>query len=268
MIQIKLFLLDAEVAEVLENIESLQHLQTFITLKQEILKKKMSEIMRPSNISKDFTEQGRLLGFREIQRSMSDNIEELEKTFITEVAPYINKKVLTELNNAELENLTEEFKSFNSGNLLRLLDPSIPTRSSDGKPLPKIKEVSNKMLDVREELLKRIQTTDNKSDWNIKAKANAHKLIKEAFTIQNPRSQLDETSVMFDLAEENVLKIKPTPDDEPNGPHPDVNKCICKGTGIITHGDGHTTDCPYHKREVASKSKDCIKSRRIFNFFR
>jgi len=39
MIQIKLFLLDAEVAEVLENIESLQHLQTFISLKKEILKK-------------------------------------------------------------------------------------------------------------------------------------------------------------------------------------------------------------------------------------
>jgi len=39
MTEIKLFLLDAEVAEVLENIESLQHLQTFITLKQEILKK-------------------------------------------------------------------------------------------------------------------------------------------------------------------------------------------------------------------------------------
>jgi len=38
MTEIKLFLLDAEVAEVLENIESLQHLQTFITLKQEILK--------------------------------------------------------------------------------------------------------------------------------------------------------------------------------------------------------------------------------------
>ena len=39
MIQIKLFLLDSEVAEVLENIESLQHLQTFISLKKEILKK-------------------------------------------------------------------------------------------------------------------------------------------------------------------------------------------------------------------------------------
>jgi len=39
MIEVKLFLLDSEIAEVLENIESLQHLQTFISLKKEILKK-------------------------------------------------------------------------------------------------------------------------------------------------------------------------------------------------------------------------------------
>jgi len=39
MTEIKLFLLDAEIAEILENIEELQHLQTFISLKREILKK-------------------------------------------------------------------------------------------------------------------------------------------------------------------------------------------------------------------------------------
>ncbi len=39
MIEVKLFLLDHEVAEVLENVEDLQHLQTFISLKKEILKK-------------------------------------------------------------------------------------------------------------------------------------------------------------------------------------------------------------------------------------
>ena len=39
MIQVNLFLLEDEIAEVLENIEGLQHLQTFITLKQEIVKK-------------------------------------------------------------------------------------------------------------------------------------------------------------------------------------------------------------------------------------
>ena len=39
MTEVKLFLLDAEIAEILENIEDLQHLQTFISLKKEILKK-------------------------------------------------------------------------------------------------------------------------------------------------------------------------------------------------------------------------------------
>ena len=39
MIEVKLFLLESEIAEVLENIEDLQHLQTFISLKKEILKK-------------------------------------------------------------------------------------------------------------------------------------------------------------------------------------------------------------------------------------
>ena len=34
--------------------------------------------------------------------------------------------------------------------------------------------------------------------------------------------------------------------DNALGPDPDPAKCICKGTGIITHGDGHQTPCPYH----------------------
>lgn len=39
-----------------------------------------------------------------------------------------------------------------------------------------------------------------------------------------------------------------SPDDEEtvDGPHEDPEKCVCKGTGKITHGDGHQTDCPYH----------------------
>ena len=36
-----------------------------------------------------------------------------------------------------------------------------------------------------------------------------------------------------------------SPDTTPQ-PDPDPEKCACKGTGIITHGDGHTTHCPYH----------------------
>jgi len=39
---------------------------------------------------------------------------------------------------------------------------------------------------------------------------------------------------------------EPDNEDSVLKPDPDAKKCICKGTGIITHGDGHTTDCPYH----------------------
>jgi len=37
------------------------------------------------------------------------------------------------------------------------------------------------------------------------------------------------------------------PDDISPAPHPDINKCACKGTGYIWHGDGHQTKCPYHQ---------------------
>lgn len=48
-------------------------------------------------------------------------------------------------------------------------------------------------------------------------------------------------------AELSVLGTKPDkPDDKPLGPDEDPNKCVCGGTGIIRHGDGHTTKCPYH----------------------
>ena len=64
----------------------------------------------------------------------------------------------------------------------------------------------------------------------------------------------------FDDAEKSVLGANPDPPKpEPLGPDPDPDKCICKGTGIITHGDGHTTDCPYHKRvdDTTACAEDC-----------
>ena len=48
----------------------------------------------------------------------------------------------------------------------------------------------------------------------------------------------------FNKAEQEVYKSKPSPDIK--GPHEDPKKCICKGTGVIKQGDGHTTVCPYH----------------------
>ena len=47
-------------------------------------------------------------------------------------------------------------------------------------------------------------------------------------------------------------EVKPNiPDLVPNE---DPAKCPCKGTGKITHGDGHQTDCPFHgNQDVTSK---------------
>ena len=65
----------------------------------------------------------------------------------------------------------------------------------------------------------------------------------------------------FNRAESDVLDIEPEPKPDPGpiGPDPDASKCVCKGTGIITHGDGHTTDCPYHKQTDDTKgcAEDC-----------
>ena len=60
---------------------------------------------------------------------------------------------------------------------------------------------------------------------------------------------IKQTNEAFDLAEEKILGNKPDPDNTPNGPDPDPEKCICGGTGIIIQGDGHKTDCPYHAKK-------------------
>lgn len=51
----------------------------------------------------------------------------------------------------------------------------------------------------------------------------------------------------FNKAEKEIFifEPEPTPND---GTNPDPAKCICKGTGIIVHGDGHKTGCPYHSK--------------------
>jgi len=58
----------------------------------------------------------------------------------------------------------------------------------------------------------------------------------------------------FDKAEEEVLGDKPAPDIV--GPDPDPKKCICGGSGFITHGDGHKTKCPYHGKGMSKMLKD------------
>lgn len=52
-------------------------------------------------------------------------------------------------------------------------------------------------------------------------------------------------SKAFDGAEHEVYG-----EDEVVGPNPDPNKCICGGSGVIVHGDGHKTACPYHGKKT------------------
>ena len=56
----------------------------------------------------------------------------------------------------------------------------------------------------------------------------------------------------FDKAESEVfgLNVKPEPIILPD---PDPKKCVCKGSGIIIHGDGHTTECPFHPSKTFIK---------------
>lgn len=68
-----------------------------------------------------------------------------------------------------------------------------------------------------------------------------------------------EAQEAFDKAEPQVFKINPKP-DEILGPNPDASKCVCKGSGIIIHGDKHTTPCPYHhKGGISIKAPSSVK---------
>ena len=60
---------------------------------------------------------------------------------------------------------------------------------------------------------------------------------------------VEEANVAFIKAEAKILIITP---DNIIRPDPDPAKCPCKGTGLIKHGDGHTTKCPYHEKSTAT----------------
>ena len=57
----------------------------------------------------------------------------------------------------------------------------------------------------------------------------------------------------------NSFEKKQDEGSDKRGPDPDINKCVCDGTGIITHGDGHTTPCPYHSKNETPKVKPVNK---------
>jgi hypothetical protein len=69
--------------------------------------------------------------------------------------------------------------------------------------------------------------------------------IDVAFSNVTP--MVEEANAAFDKAEKELLNIKP---DDIVRPDPDISKCPCKGSGVITHGDGHQTQCPYHSKTM------------------
>ena len=83
---------------------------------------------------------------------------------------------------------------------------------------------------------------------------------KESLTSTDLQPIIDRTQEAFSESEASVLKI--VPDDEPLGPDPDPEKCICKGTGKIVQGDGHVSDCPYHSRPTSAD--DCEDDVKVY----
>lgn len=74
---------------------------------------------------------------------------------------------------------------------------------------------------------------------------------KNYFVPDSERDLLVQKAIKsFEKAESNINLPAPDPDDKPLGPDPDPEKCVCKGTGTIVHGDGHTTKCPFHPVEL------------------
>jgi hypothetical protein len=58
----------------------------------------------------------------------------------------------------------------------------------------------------------------------------------------------EQCKTAFNNAEKEVFNIEPSPKPVVDDTNPDPAKCICRGTGIIVHGDGHKTDCQYHSK--------------------
>ena len=77
--------------------------------------------------------------------------------------------------------------------------------------------------------------------FQVNRKSSENNLTKD-----DVNSIIETVEQSFIDAEVSVLKITPEPDVTPEGPDPDPEKCICKGTGKIVQGDGHVSPCPYH----------------------
>jgi hypothetical protein len=69
--------------------------------------------------------------------------------------------------------------------------------------------------------------------------------IETVFSNEILEVLLPKINAAFDNAEKAILE----PGEVKDGTDPDASKCVCKGTGVITHGDGHTSSCKYHGKK-------------------
>jgi len=81
---------------------------------------------------------------------------------------------------------------------------------------------------------------------------------KKDLTNDEIKSIISKVEQSFMSAEQKILGTKPiVPDDNPLGPDPDPEKCVCKGTGKIIQGDGHVSPCPYHSVKESKNLCSC-----------
>lgn len=69
-------------------------------------------------------------------------------------------------------------------------------------------------------------------------------VVFSASQVEDWKSQISEA---FDKAQSEIYNVV-IPEDNLI-PNEDPKKCPCKGTGAITHGDGHKTPCPFHSKQ-------------------
>lgn len=80
---------------------------------------------------------------------------------------------------------------------------------------------------------------------------------KNSLTNDEIKGIISTVEQSFKDAEKKILGSTPGPDDTPLVPDPDPEKCVCKGTGEIVHGDGHVTPCPYHGPDNLPEDLKC-----------
>lgn len=71
----------------------------------------------------------------------------------------------------------------------------------------------------------------------------------------SPAFSFDETENEGYVAYIANSQAEQSNEESDKSPNSDAAKCPCKGSGQITHGDGHQTPCPYHSKQEQPEAK-------------